>query len=134
MLVAAQQGSGSAAEPATNPASADQAALVAGKALKNYLDALSGECHELPGVPLVEALVQGGAAGKAAPASRPPERPRGSDRHAVLLGVDLPVLGLEPQDVYRLYGQKLGINHARQDQDRTQAQHAAHEEENRKVL
>ena len=37
------------------------------------------------------------------------------------------LLGLEPQDVYRLYGQKLGINHARQDQDRTQAQHAAHE-------
>ena len=43
------------------------------------------------------------------------------------------LLGLAPDDVYRLYEKKLGINHRRQDEDRTQADHATHEDENRDV-
>ena len=44
------------------------------------------------------------------------------------------LLGLSPADIYRLYGAKLGINHARQDENRSQAEHASHEEENRSVV
>ena len=40
------------------------------------------------------------------------------------------LLGLAPDDVYRLYEKKLGINHRRQDEDRSQADHATHENEN----
>ena len=44
------------------------------------------------------------------------------------------LLGLEPEDVYRLYESKLTINHKRQDENRSQAEHAGHESENRSVL
>jgi len=44
------------------------------------------------------------------------------------------LLGLSPADVYRLYEKKLGINHARQDQNRAQAEHPSHEDENRAVV
>ena len=43
------------------------------------------------------------------------------------------LLGLTPDDVYRLYEKKLGINHRGQDEDRSQADHATHEDENRDV-
>jgi hypothetical protein len=36
--------------------------------------------------------------------------------------------------VYRLYAKKLGINHRRQDESRTQAEHADHEDENQSVV
>ena len=44
------------------------------------------------------------------------------------------LLGLGPADVYRLYAGKLGINHRRQDESRSQAEHEAHEAENREVV
>jgi len=44
------------------------------------------------------------------------------------------LLGMGPADVLRLYGKKLEINHRRQDQDRSQAQHGQHEDENRSVV
>ncbi|MCK4277473.1 MAG: hypothetical protein KAX78_13215, partial [Phycisphaerae bacterium] len=44
------------------------------------------------------------------------------------------LLGMGPQDVYRLYAKKLAINHRRQDEDRSQAEHGGHEEENRQVV
>jgi hypothetical protein len=44
------------------------------------------------------------------------------------------LLGLTPPDVYRLYGKKLGINHRRQDEQRSQADHVRHEDENRGVV
>jgi NTP pyrophosphatase (non-canonical NTP hydrolase) len=44
------------------------------------------------------------------------------------------LLGVTPEDLFRLYGQKLGINHKRQDEDRSQAEHASHEDENRQVV
>ena len=43
------------------------------------------------------------------------------------------LLGLAPDDVYRLYQKKLDINHRRQDERRTQVDHAEHEQENRQV-
>ena len=42
--------------------------------------------------------------------------------------------GLTPDDVYRLYAAKLGINHKRQDEGRSQAEHGEHEDENRGVV
>lgn len=44
------------------------------------------------------------------------------------------ILGLDTSDVYRMYGKKLGINHHRQDEDRSQAEHDDHEGENRDVV
>jgi dimeric dUTPase (all-alpha-NTP-PPase superfamily) len=44
------------------------------------------------------------------------------------------LLGLSPKDIYRLYAAKLGINHQRQDEGRTQAEHDTHEDENRAVV
>jgi len=44
------------------------------------------------------------------------------------------VLGLATDDLYRLYGKKLGINRKRQDEGRSQGEHASHEEENRDVV
>ena len=44
------------------------------------------------------------------------------------------LLGLEPDDVFRLYQAKLAINHKRQDDKRAQADHAHHEDENREVV
>jgi hypothetical protein len=44
------------------------------------------------------------------------------------------LLGLSPDDVYRLYESKLGINHKRQDENRSQAEHNQHEDENRNVV
>ena len=44
------------------------------------------------------------------------------------------LLGMTPDDVYRLYAGKLQINHRRQDEGRAQADHADHEQENRSVV
>ena len=44
------------------------------------------------------------------------------------------LLGMTPGDVYRLYGKKLNINHRRQDEGRSQEEHADYEEENRSVV
>ncbi|MCY2924971.1 MAG: hypothetical protein NT031_05945 [Planctomycetota bacterium] len=43
------------------------------------------------------------------------------------------LLGLSAEDVYRLYAKKLGINHKRQDEGRSQAEHGRFEGENRQV-
>ena len=44
------------------------------------------------------------------------------------------LLGLSAEDVYRLYDKKLTINHRRQDEKRSQAEHGQHEQENRSVV
>lgn len=43
-------------------------------------------------------------------------------------------LGLSPDDVFRLYAKKLGINHNRQDENRTQADVESHVAENKTVV
>jgi len=44
------------------------------------------------------------------------------------------LLGMSCEDVYRLYAGKLRINHQRQDEDRSQTEHAENEHENRGVV
>ena len=44
------------------------------------------------------------------------------------------VMGLEAEDVHRMYMQKNAINRKRQDESRTQAEHGQHEDENRDVV
>ena len=114
---------------------ADQAArLAAGRALKNYLDALSSECHELQDCLSWKHWYQEARQGR--------QHELRDLQNARVEAVDMlffwvsicQLLGLSPADVYRLYAAKLGINHRRQDEDRTQAQHGRHEHENRGVV
>ena len=43
-------------------------------------------------------------------------------------------LGMTHEDVFRMYEAKLGINHKRQDEGRSQEEHASHESENTEVV
>lgn len=110
------------------------AALAAGRALKNYLDALTSECHELQECLYWKHWYKEARQGRQHEL-HDLQNARVEATDMLFFWVSIcQLLGLEPQDVYRLYSQKLGINHARQDQNRTQAQHSQHESENRKVL
>ena len=105
-----------------------------GRALKNYIDALAAECHEL------QECLSWKHWYREAKEGRQYELQDG--QNARVEAADMlffwisicQLLGLKPADVYRLYEQKLGINHRRQDENRTQADHARHEEENREVV
>lgn len=106
----------------------------AGRALKNYIDALAAECHEL------QECLSWKHWYREARENRQYELQ--DLQNARVEAIDMlffwvsicQILGLSPQDVYRLYGKKLGINHRRQDENRQQTQHAGHEEENRSVV
>ena len=106
----------------------------AGRALKNYIDALAAECHEL------QECLSWKHWYKEAKQGRQYELQ--DIQNARVEAVDMlffwisicQLLGLAPEDVYRLYAKKLGINHRRQDEGRSQADHAAHEGENRGVV
>jgi len=105
-----------------------------GKALKCYIDALAGECHELQECLSWKHWYREAREGRQYEL-RDVQNARVEAIDMLFFWVSIcQLLGLEPGDVYRLYAQKLGINHARQDQDRTQAQHAQHEDENRSVV
>ena len=105
-----------------------------GRAVKNYLDALAAECHELQ-----ECL-----AWKHwyAEAKQGRQYQLADLQNARVEVIDMlffwvslcQLLGLTPAEVFRLYQAKLAINHRRQDEKRTQAEHAAHEDENRTVV
>ena len=104
-----------------------------GEALKSYIDALSAECHELQDCLSWKHWYREAREGK---------RFMLQDlQNARVEAVDMlffwmslcQLLGLEPADVCRLYAAKLGINHKRQDEDRSQAEHGRHEHENRAV-
>ena len=105
-----------------------------GRALKNYIDALVSECHELQGCLAWKHWY--------AEARRGRQYELQDVQNARVEATDMlffwisicQVLGLSPADVYRLYEKKLGINHKRQDEDRRQSDHASHEEENRQVV
>ena len=111
-----------------------QALLAVGRALKNYIDAISSECHELQDCLSWKHWYKEAREGR--------QHQLQDLQNARVEAVDIlffwvsicQLLGLTPADVYRLYAKKLGINHARQDQDRTQAQHGQHEDENRTVV
>ncbi len=105
-----------------------------GRALKNYIDAMGSECHELMDCLSWKHWYKEAREGR--------QHELRDLQNARVEAVDMlffwvsicQLLGLTPQDVLRLYAKKLGINHRRQDEDRTQAQHGQHEDENRQVV
>jgi hypothetical protein len=108
--------------------------LEVGRALKNYLDALSSECHELTDCLSWKHWYKEAREGRQHEL-RDPQNARVEAVDMLFFWVSIcQLLGLSPQDVIRLYEKKLAINHRRRDEDRTQAQHGAHEDENRSVV
>jgi hypothetical protein len=108
--------------------------LDVGKALKNYLDAMASECHELQDCISWKHWYKEAKEGR--------QHELRDVQNARVEAIDMlffwisicQLLGLTPEDVYRLYAKKLGINHRRQDEKRTQAEHGEHEGENRQVV
>lgn len=108
--------------------------LEVGRALKNYLDALSAECQELQECLSWKHWYREAREGR--------QYQLQDVQNARVEATDMlffwtsicQLLGLTPEDVFRLYARKLGINHRRQDEGRTQAEHEAHEDENRRVV
>ena len=105
-----------------------------GRALKNYIDALAGECHELQDCLSWKHWYREARQGRQYEL-RDIQNARVEATDMLFFWVSIcQLLGLNPQDVYRLYAAKLGINHKRQDEGRTQAEHGDHEDENRGVV
>ncbi|MDD4888501.1 MAG: hypothetical protein PHU85_01095 [Phycisphaerae bacterium] len=108
--------------------------LKVGRWMKNYLDALSAECHELQDTLHWKHWYREAKEGRQYELHDP--------QNAAVEVVDMlffwvslcQLLGLEVDDVLRLYAKKLNINHRRQDEKRSQAEHASHEQENREVV
>ena len=110
------------------------ARLSAGRALKNYVDALVSECHELQECLSWKHWYAEAKAGRQYEL-QDAQNARVEATDMLFFWVSIcQVLGLSPDDVYRLYEAKLGINHRRQDENRSQAEHGSHESENRAVL
>ncbi len=122
-----------AAEAGTLP-EAGELRLRVGRALKCYLDALAGECHELQDCLAWKHWYREAHEGR--------QYELQDLQNARVEATDMlffwtsicQLLGLTPADVYRLYEAKLAINHRRQDERRAQADHADHEQENREVV
>ena len=121
------------AEAGGGEACAD-ARLAAGRALKNYIDALSSECHELQECLSWKHWYAEAKAGRQYQL-QDIQNARVEATDMLFFWVSIcQLLGLAPEDVYRLYEKKLGINHRRQDENRSQAEHGTHEDENRAVV
>ncbi len=106
----------------------------AGRALKNYLDALVSECHELQDCLSWKHWYREAKEGRQYEL-QDLQNARVEATDMLFFWVSIcQILGLTPEDVYRLYEAKLGINHRRQDENRTQAEHGSHEDENRSVV
>jgi len=111
-----------------------EALLAAGRALKNYLDALTSECHELQDCLSWKHWYREAREGRQYQL-QDLQNARVEATDMLFFWVSIcQLLGLSPDDIYRLYAKKLGINHARQDENRTQAEHESHEGENRSVV
>ena len=111
-----------------------EALLAAGRALKNYLDALVGECHELQDCLSWKHWYREAREGRQYQL-QDLQNARVEATDMLFFWVSIcQLLGMTPGDVYRLYAKKLGINHARQNENRTQAEHGEHEGENRSVV
>jgi len=108
--------------------------LDVGRALKNYLDALAAECGELQDCLYWKHWYAEAAAGRQYEL-RDVQNARVEAIDMLFFWISIcQLLGLTPRDIYRLYEKKLDINHRRQDQHRSQAEHADHEGENRTVV
>lgn len=104
-----------------------------GRALKNYVDALAAECHELQACLAWKHWYREARQGRRHEL-QDLQNARVEATDMLFFWVSIcQLLGLEPEDVRRLYERKLGINHRRQDEDRAQAQHGTYEQENRSV-
>jgi len=115
--------------PATGPAR-----VAVGRALKNYVDALAAECHELQECLSWKHWYREAKEGRQYEL-QDVQNARVEATDMLFFWISIcQLLGLSPADVYRLYAAKLGINHQRQDEGRSQAEHAAHEQENRSVV
>ncbi|MBS3734940.1 MAG: hypothetical protein KGY99_08430 [Phycisphaerae bacterium] len=105
-----------------------------GRALKNYLDALAAECQELQDCLSWKHWYREAKQGRQHEL-RDVQNARVEAADMLFFWVSIcQLLGLSPEDVYRLYAEKLGINHRRQDENRSQDEHADHEHENRLVV
>jgi hypothetical protein len=117
-----------------NGPAAAEILLKVGRALKNYLDALSSECHELQDCLSWKHWYAEAKAGRQYELKNLQNaRVEATDMLFFWISI-CQLLGLNPDDVYRLYEKKLGVNHRRQDENRTQAEHESHEVENRNVV
>jgi hypothetical protein len=105
-----------------------------GRALKNYIDALASECNELQDCLSWKHWYREAREGRQYQL-QDLQNARVEATDMLFFWISIcQLLGLTPQDVYRLYASKLGINHRRQDEDRSQAEHPNHEDENRDVV
>ena len=105
----------------------------AGRALKNYLDALMSECHELQDCLSWKHWYREAKEGRQHQL-QDLQNARVEATDILFFWISIcQLLGLSCEDVYRLYAAKLQVNHRRQDEDRTQAEHGQHEHENRSV-
>ena len=105
-----------------------------GRALKNYLDALAAECHELQDCLTWKHWYREAKEGRQYEL-RDVQNARVEATDMLFFWISIcQLLGLTPAVVYRLYEAKLAINHRRQDERRAQADHAEHEQENREVV
>ncbi len=108
--------------------------LAVGRALKKYIDAMSAECHELQECLSWKHWYAEAKAGRQYEL-QDVQNARVEATDMLFFWVSIcQLLGLSPQDVFRLYEKKLGINHRRQDENRSQAEHESHEGENRSVV
>ena len=90
-----------------------------GRALKNYLDALAAECHELQDCLSWKHWYREARQGRQYEL-RDIQNARVEAADMLFFWISIcQLLGLTPDDVYRLYATKLGINHRRQDENRT---------------
>lgn len=104
-----------------------------GRALSDYINAMAAECQELRDCLAWKHWYREAKEGR--------QHELQDLQNARVEAIDLlffwtsicQLLGLTPDDVYRLYAAKLGINHRRQDESRTQAEHGEFETENRGV-
>ena len=122
------------AEAGGDEAALSEARLTVGRWIKNYLDALSAECHELQETLHWKHWYREAKQGRQYELADV-QNARVEVTDMLFFWVSLcQLLGLEVDDVLRLYGRKLDINHRRQDEKRSQAEHGLHEHENREVV
>jgi len=108
--------------------------LAAGRGLKNYIDAMMSECSELQDCLSWKHWYKEAKEGRQYQL-QDVQNARVEVTDMLFFWISIcQILGLDPQDIYRLYEKKLGINHKRQDEDRSQAEHESHEDENLNVV
>ncbi len=122
------------AEASGNLEAATDLRTEVGRALKNYLDALTSESHELQDCLSWKHWYQEAKEGRQYQL-QDLQNARVEATDILFFWISIcQLLGMECDDVFRLYAQKLQINHKRQDESRTQAEHGQHEDENRDVV